>query len=65
MFDNITFELTTMLGFGKLNSTTKDYFISSLGKKEITSMYASIKDATEKEIEAVVSQYASFGDNLG
>lgn len=65
MFENITFELTSILNFDKLNGALQEHFTRALGKKDIVTLYASIKDKTEAAIAAVEEQYANFEDNLG
>ena len=65
MFENITFELTSILNFDRLNSNLQEHFTTGLGKKDIVSRYASIKEATEKAIASIENQYANFEDNLG
>ena len=65
MFENITFELTSILNFDSLNAILQDHFTRSLGKKDIVSVYVPIKKSTEAAIAAIEEQYASFEDNLG
>ena len=65
MFENITFELTSILNFGKLNSELQRHFTTGLGKKDIVTVYAAIADATDSAVADIVEQYASFEDKLG
>jgi hypothetical protein len=65
MFENITFELTSILNFDRLNSNLQEHFTRALGKKDIVSRYAAIKSKTEAAITAIEEQYANFEDNLG
>jgi ABC-type glycerol-3-phosphate transport system substrate-binding protein len=65
MFENITFELTSILNFDSLNAILQDHFTRSLGKRDIVSVYASIKESTENAIAAIEEQYANFEKNLG
>ena len=65
MFENITFELTSILNFDRLNGQLQEHFTTGLGKKDIVTRYAAIKDKTEVAITAIEDQYANFEDNLG
>jgi len=65
MFENITFELTSILNFDRLNGQLQEHFTTGLGKKDIVTRYAAIKEKTEIAIAAIEEQYGSFEDNLG
>ena len=65
MFENITFELTSILNFDKLCGSLQEHFTTGLGKKDIVSRYAAIKEKTEIAVAAIEEQYANFEDNLG
>lgn len=65
MFENITFELTSILNFDRLNGQLQEHFTRALGKKDIVSRYAAIKSKTEAAIAAIEEQYANFENNLG
>lgn len=65
MFENITFELTSILNFGKLNGELQEHFTRKLGKKDIVTLYASIKEKTETAIAEIEAQYGNFENNLG
>ena len=65
MFENITFELTSILNFDKLNGELQEHFTRKLGKKDVVTLYASIKDKTETAISVIEEQYGNFENNLG
>ena len=65
MFENITFELTSILNFDRLNSQLQEHFTTGLGKKDIVTRYAAIKEKTENAIAAIEEQYGNFENNLG
>ena len=64
IFENVTFELSTILKFGSLYTTTTSYFTGGLGKKDITTLYASIKDKSEAEIDKIMTRLADFKAEL-
>ncbi len=64
IFENVTFELATVLKFGDLYTTTTAYFTSNLGKQEITSAYAAIETKVATEIENILATYAEIHDRL-
>ena len=65
MFENITFELTSILNFDRLNGNLQEHFTTGLGKKDIVSRYAAIKAKTEAAVAAIEEQYSNFENNLG
>ncbi len=65
IFENITFELSSILRFGSFNDMMHRFFTTDLGKKDIVSSYAAIKDATLKEIEKIQAAYAELGEKVG
>ncbi len=64
IFENITFELCSTLGFDQLYSTCQKY-LCGLATKDITTSYAAIKEKTEKAIAKVVDTYAENESKLG
>ncbi len=64
IFENVTFELATVLKFGDLYKTTTAYFTSDLGKKEISSSYAAIETKVATEIENILATYAEIHQRL-
>ena len=60
MFENITFELTSILNFDLLNATLQEHFTRSLGKRDIVTVYASIKEATETAVAQIEENYAKY-----
>lgn len=64
IFQNITFELCSTLGFDQLYSTCQKY-LCGLATKDITTSYAAIKEKTEKSIAKVVDTYAENEEKLG
>ncbi len=64
IFENVTFELATVLKFGDLYTTTTAYFTSKLGKQEISSAYAAIETKVATEIESILNTYAEIHQRL-
>ena len=64
VFENVTFELSTILKFGNLYTTTTTYFTTGLGKKDITTMWAAEKEKSAVEIEKIMTQLADFKAEL-
>ena len=63
-FENITFEYATLLNFGQFYGQITNFFTTDLGKQNITTLYASLKTATEAEIEAITTKLADFKAGL-
>ena len=64
IFENITFEYATLLNFGQFYGQITNFFTTDLGKQNITTLYASLKTATEAEIEAITTKLADFKAGL-
>ena len=58
IFENITVELCSTMGFNQLYSVCQKY-LCGLSNQEITSSYADIKKAVEKAIDNAVNTYAA------
>ena len=58
IFENITFELCSTMGFRQLYSVCQKY-LCGLSNQEITSSYADIKQSVEKAIAKAVDTYAA------
>lgn len=64
IFENVTFELSTILQFGSLYTTTTNYFTSGLGKQDITSAYAKVKEKSETAIGTIIEQFTEYQADL-
>ena len=51
---DVLFELTSILNFDKLNGELQEHFTRKLGKKDVVTLYASIKDKTETAISVSI-----------
>ncbi len=63
MFDNVTFELNTIL-LDFLDNKMAEHFTSKLGKEGLASMYASIKEKSQKELDDTIATYQEFHDEF-
>ena len=64
MFENVTYELTSILEFGKLDTKLSEYFTKDHGRTQLASLYASLKSSVEKEVQKTVEKYAGLDDIL-
>ena len=64
IFENITFELCSTMGFNQLYSVCQKY-LCGLSNEEITTSYADIRQAVEKAIANAVDTYAANEEKFG
>ena len=63
LFDTITFDLMPVLNPGSLYGELQGIFTSGLGKKEVTSMYASKKEAAANALAKTVADIKEMEEN--
>ena len=59
MFENVTFDLAINLGISSVNSITRSYLASDLGKQDIVSLYAAQKSKVDAELQSIMATYAA------
>ncbi|MCQ2432187.1 MAG: hypothetical protein MJ175_06240 [Clostridia bacterium] len=64
IFQNISIDISMALRFGDFYNTIEKFFGPQLGKQDVTSMYASIKNKTEAEIDGIMGVYAQIAEDL-
>ena len=64
IFENITFELCSTMGFNQLYSVCQKY-LCGLSNEEITASYADIRQSVEKAISGAVDTYAANEEKFG